>query len=135
MKRKVETASKIPLVMLQPAVAATNCARAGKTTGLNIGWGACRWKKPCYGHARRDRCHKVPGRGKAVNDGPTAALSPGPGTRPSGREMRRVPDVVQRARGDAKHRSRCSAGPGPRANLIGAGPAAHRGACARAARS
>src|SRR3979411_1777465 len=108
MKRPVATATKAALVMLQPAVAATNCARAGKIAGLNIGWGACRWKKPCYGHARRDRCHKVPGRGKAVNDGPTTTLSPGPGTRPSGREMRRVPDVVQRARGNAKHRSRWS---------------------------
>src|SRR4030081_1692176 len=78
MKRPVATATKAALGMLQPAVAATNRARAGKTTGLNIGWGACRWKKPCYGHARRDRCHKVPGRGKAVNDGPTTALSRGP---------------------------------------------------------
>src|SRR3977135_1907508 len=122
MKRPVATATKAALGMLQPAAAATKRATARKTTGLNIGWGACRWKKPCYGHARRDRCHKVPGRGKAVNDGPTAALSPGPGTRPSGREMRRVPDVVQRARGDAKHRSRCAAGPGPQATLMAPEP-------------
>jgi len=58
--------------MLRPAVAATNCAKALETAGLNI---ADRTpvdgKTTGYGHARHDRSPKVPGREKAVNDGPS----------------------------------------------------------------
>src|ERR1019366_5704484 len=69
--------------MLRPAVAATNCVRAGKTSGLDIGrrrlWAektpdmAMQGIWPC----RACPVHKLPGRGEAVNDGRKTALSAG----------------------------------------------------------
>src|SRR5260370_30569222 len=87
--------------MLRPAVAATNCAKAGKTTGSDMGDGA-----PVNG--REPEGPKVPGREEAVNDGPKTALSQGPGTRPSrrgsGRGKRGDPSVLRNIRGDLQSR-------------------------------
>src|SRR5882724_9615450 len=54
--------------MLRPAVAATNCARAGKARGLDIGRRRLSLKRPDTGHSARDRSPKVPRAGEAVNE-------------------------------------------------------------------
>src|SRR3954466_8162551 len=64
--------------MLRPAVAAANCDRAGKASGLDIGRAPVA-EKARYGRAATGRPPKVPGRGEAVNDRRRTALSPGTG--------------------------------------------------------
>src|ERR1700738_3114904 len=63
--------------MLRPAVAATNCARAGETSGLDIGRRRLSVEETRNSRARRGRCRKVPGQEEAVNEVRKTALSPG----------------------------------------------------------
>src|SRR6267142_673425 len=65
--------------MLRPAVAAANCARAGKASGLDIGRRSPSIIKDRNRLVLRGRPDRVPGRRQAVNDSPKTALSSGGG--------------------------------------------------------
>src|SRR5215212_6847924 len=65
--------------MLRPAVAVTNCARAGETSCLDIGRPAPVLDEPDTDAADLpDRSHKLPKRGQNVNEARKTALSHGP---------------------------------------------------------
>src|SRR5450631_2707235 len=63
--------------MLRPAVAATNCASAGETRGLDIERRRLSLDKCLNRPCRAGRSPKVPAPGGAVNEMPKTALSPG----------------------------------------------------------
>src|SRR4051812_36461916 len=73
------TATKAAGVMLRPTVAVTNCARAGETSCLDIGAGACagtnliRMQLICPTGP-----NKLPKRGQNVNEARKTASSHGP---------------------------------------------------------
>ena len=79
--------------MLRPAVAATNCASAGRTSGLDIGRRRLSVQKSLdTAMPQRDRARKVPACGEAVNDG----LSTRRARRSAGGPARPRPDAGYR---------------------------------------